>query len=342
MAGPGEEGGGARRGVRVGGGQPRMEGKDRGLESQAENHEHHARGHRAGVGDLAEPSGHVRHVQGAGHHVEQPDPDEEEGRADRAEHEVAERGEQGGASGAEGDQGVGRQRRDLQEDEDVEHVPGDRHAEHPGEAQQPRGVEEPDALAADLARDAEPGVHQRQGARAGHDHQHQGVQRVEPVLDAPRRRPSSKEIGDLRAVRHRVGERRRDREAHPAHRRGESPGEGGIAQQRAQRRREKRYDDLQRGKLRLQGAHRRPASPSPTRCSASVGEAPRGSRRLVMAGGLDARKAHAFGVLRAGRPRSQDAPLPGIRHQGAGSRTTDDSSSFLSKTSWQGATSGRS
>ena len=31
---------------------------------------------------------------------------------------------------------------------------------------------------------------------------------------------------------------------------------------------------------------------------------------------------------RAGRPRSQDTPLPEIRHQGAGSRAADDSSSF--------------
>ena len=79
----------------------------------------------------AQPPGQVRHVQGAGHHVEQPDPDEEEGRADRAEDEVAERGEQRRAPGAEGDQGVGRQRRDLEEDEDVECIPGDRHAQHP-------------------------------------------------------------------------------------------------------------------------------------------------------------------------------------------------------------------
>ena len=230
------------------------------------------------------------------------------------EDEVAERGEQGGASGSEGDQGVSRQRRDLQEDEDVEHVSGDRHAEHPGEAQQPRGVEEPDALAADLARNAEPGVHQRQGARAGHDHQHQGVQRVEPVLDAPRRRPSSEEIGDLRAVRHRAGERRRDREAHPAHRRGESPGEGGIAQQRAQRRREKRHDDLQRGKLRLQGAHRRPASLSPARCSRNRGTVP----VLGSWGPLGARASRPQAgrkpatVKAGGTPASRrDAPLPG-------------------------------
>ena len=46
---------------------------------------------------------------------------------------------------------------------------------------------------------------------------------------------------------------------------------------------------------------------------------PRGSRRLVMAKELDARKAHAFSVLRAGRPRSQvRRPAFGSGHAGRG------------------------
>ena len=43
-----------------------------------------------------------------------------------------------------------------------------------------------------------------------------------------------------------------------------------------------------------------------------------GSRRLVMTGGLDARKAHASGVLRAGRPRSRGTRCAPARLAGPG------------------------
>ena len=252
---PGEERRHARRRVRIGRRQPGVQGKDRGFQSDAEHHEHHPRGHGPSVGHVADPNREIRHVQGTGHHVEQPDADEEERRPDRAEDEIPERGEQRGGAGAEGDQGVGRQRGDLEEDEHVEHVAGDRDAEYAGQAQQPRGVEESDPLAADLARDAEPRMHERHGARAAHDHYDQRVQRIDAVLDAPGRRPASEQVGDLRPVRHRHREGDRDREAHRADRGRETPRDGGTAQHRAHRRRQEWDDDLQGGKLRLQGAH---------------------------------------------------------------------------------------
>ena len=138
-----QEGGHPGRRIGVGVGQPDMEREERELQADAHGDEGEA-GHDR-PRELA-PGGsqarrHVDHVERAGHEVEQADADHVEGRADRAHDEILERRQQRASVGAEGDQHVARERRDLEEDEGIEHVAGHGDAEQPGEAQQVHAVE---------------------------------------------------------------------------------------------------------------------------------------------------------------------------------------------------------
>jgi hypothetical protein len=150
---------------------------------------------------------------------------------------------------SERDQHVGRQRRDLEEDEDVERVAGDRDAQQPGQGQQEHRVEEVLLRGRDLVGDRAPRIRQHDRGDAGHQHEHERRQAVDAVFDPPRRRPAADRIRqrallvDLHPQRDRgIGgepaRRQRDRE------RGVAP-----AQQYRQRRGQQRDDDLQCGQV---------------------------------------------------------------------------------------------
>ena len=84
----------------------------------------------------------VHHVERAGLGIDQADANQQEGGADRAHDEVLVGGSQCPAALAEADQRVGRQRRYLQEHEQVEDVTGLADTEQPVHAQQEGGVEQ--------------------------------------------------------------------------------------------------------------------------------------------------------------------------------------------------------
>ena len=124
------------------------------------------------------------------------DADEDEGGPDRAHDEVAERRRQRPAILAHANQDVSRQRGDLEEHEEVEGIARDRDAEQACEGEEVDAVEEVVLRRGDLGADA--GAGERHGHRgdAGDDNQHEGVDRVDPVLDAPRHRPAAELVGD--------------------------------------------------------------------------------------------------------------------------------------------------
>ena len=152
--------------IGVGVGQPDVEREERELEAYAHGDEGQP-GHdrRANVRPgRPQARRHVGHVERAGHEIEQADADHVEGRADRAHDQVLERRQQRAPVAPQRDQHVGRQRRDLQEDEGVERVAGHRDAEQAGEAQQVHAVEPRLAVLADLEGDGQP--RERHGHRA--------------------------------------------------------------------------------------------------------------------------------------------------------------------------------
>ena len=100
------------------------------------------------------------------------------------------------------DQHVGRQRRDLEEHEEVEGVAGDRDAEQPGQAQREHRVEEVVLLRRDFRLDAGAAVRQHDRRDARDQDQHEGAELVDAVLDAPWRRPVADGVGDRPAVGH--------------------------------------------------------------------------------------------------------------------------------------------
>ena len=132
-----------------------------------------------------------------------PDADDDEGRADRAHDQVLVRGHERSPVAAERDQHVGRERRHLEEHEDVERVARDRDAEQARQAQREHRVEEVVLLAARPPSRCWRGCTAARPPRLPrHQHQHERAEPVDAVLDAPRRRPVADGVGDRAAVGH--------------------------------------------------------------------------------------------------------------------------------------------
>ena len=179
----------------------------------------------------SEARGDVDHVEAAGQQIEQADADDVEGRADRAHDQVLEGGEQRAPVAAERDQHIGRQRRDLEEDEGVEGVAGDRDAEQAGEAQQVHAVEPGLLSVLDLERDGAPRERHDHGADRRDQHQHEAVEDVDPVLDAPGRRPAAEVVGDRAGRQHLPQHGAGDERHQPAHDQRDREGRAGAAQE---------------------------------------------------------------------------------------------------------------
>jgi hypothetical protein len=177
--------------------------------------------------------------------AKQADADQDERCTEGAHDQVLVARGQRAAVAPEADQRVTRQRRDLEEHEQVEGVAGDDDAEQAGETEQHCGIERGMLAASDLACDAGPGVGQHQRADRRDDHQHVGVETIHDVLDPPRRLPATEVVADQAALGHAAEQRQRRVEGEPADRRGKRPGQRAVAQQQADRRREQRHNHLQ-------------------------------------------------------------------------------------------------
>ena len=143
-----------RRRIGIGVGQPDVERKQGELQADADGDEGERREHRSRRLDGGETLGDQAEIERAGHHVEEADADNIEGCADGAEDQVLVGGDERPTIAAERDQGVARQRRDLEKDESVERVAGDRDAEQAGQRQQIHGVEPGDPVGRDFRGDA--------------------------------------------------------------------------------------------------------------------------------------------------------------------------------------------
>ena len=82
----------------------------------------------------------IRHVEGPGLGVQQTDGDQNEGGPDRSEYQIVEGCGQclSGALSAHGDEAVNGQRRDLEQDVDVEGVASDEDAQQAGDGEEPQ------------------------------------------------------------------------------------------------------------------------------------------------------------------------------------------------------------
>ena len=194
--------------------------------------------------------GQIRHVERAGHHVEHADADHVEGGADGAHDQVVEGAGQGALVPPEADQDVGGQGRDLEKDEEVEGIAGNRDAKQAGHAKQIHDVEEVDPLFWHFLLDASLRERHDQGADASDDHQDEGAQLVDQILDAPGRRPAAEMIGDGSLIEHLDQKGDRDGEGDQGHQRGQQPGGETVAKEEADRCRHQRNDDLQNGQMR--------------------------------------------------------------------------------------------
>ena len=173
-----------------------MERKERELE--ADTHGQEGEGHpaRAGSQDTGKTRGEVGHGQRPGQHVQEADPDQYEGGARAPHDEVAERRGQSPSVPPHGHQRVGGERGDLQEHEEVEDVTRDGDPEESRQAEQEGSVEERNPVARQLALHAGAGEYGHHQADSGHDEEYEGVDRVDPILDADGGAPRSHGVAD--------------------------------------------------------------------------------------------------------------------------------------------------
>ena len=246
----GEEGGHRDRREMVGVDEPGVQREHRRLDHQPDGQEAERDEHGALGLALGNALGEIDHVQRAGGGVQEPDADQDEARPDAAEHEVAEARRQSAPIVAEREQHVGRERGDLEEDEDVERVAGDRDAEKSRHAEQPRGVEEVELAGLHPLLDGRPRVEEDHRADRGDEHEHRRVQRVDVVLDAGRRRPAADGVADRAGVEHLPEQPPGDEGGGRVRRERDPPRRPGAAHQHADGGRHQRDDDLQRGQLR--------------------------------------------------------------------------------------------
>jgi hypothetical protein len=175
-----------------------MEGKQRELEADADGDEGESGRdcprilHRG----RSQPRGNVDHVKGAGQKIEQADAENVEGGADRSHDQVLEGSEKRAPVGAEGDQNVSGQRRDLEKHEGIERVTGHCDAEQSGEAEQEHAIEPGLPVFRDL--EVEGAVRERHdhGGDRGDQHQHEAIEDIDAVFDAPRGLPAAVVLGN--------------------------------------------------------------------------------------------------------------------------------------------------
>ena len=206
--------------IGVGVRQPGVERKQREFQADADGNEGQSRhdGARVAGPFRPEPRGDVDHVEAAGQQIEQAHADDVEGRPDRAHDQVLERGEQRAPVAAERDQHIGRERRDLEKNEGVEGVAGYHDPQQAGEAEQVHAVEP--CLLSVLDLECDGASRERHDHRADRrdQHQHEAAEDVDPVLDAPGRRPAAEVIGDRAGRQHLPQHRAGDQRHQPAHR----------------------------------------------------------------------------------------------------------------------------
>ena len=265
--GRGEEGADRGRRVGVGLGQPEMQREQSELDRRADDQEGEGGDHRPVVAGRRQALGDVVHVERAGRAVEQPDADDDEGRPDGTDDQILEGGGERPAVRPEGDQDAGGERGDFQEDEQVERIAGDRDAEQPGHAEQEGAVEQIGLLADHLDQQAARGEGKHHRADPADDQQHEGVQRIDPVLDAERRGPAAELVADDALRQHLVQQQARHREGRPGGRQGEEEGEVAPPHQDAGGRRQQREHDLEGGQV---GRHIAGPSWSPISSSSMV------------------------------------------------------------------------
>ena len=202
--------------------------------------------------------GQVRDVEGAGLGVEEADPDQDQRSPDGADDEILIGGRQRSPALPLRDEHVARERGDFEKDVDIEGIAGRGDAEQPGQREQEDGVEEVAPLGPDLPLHARPriGHHQRGGARE--DQEDEGVDAIQPVLDADGGRPAAEAVGDRAAAHHLFEQQGRDGQQPPADDGGEGPGVAPAPQQHADRRRDKRHRHLEHRQMSRD--HRRSCS----------------------------------------------------------------------------------
>jgi hypothetical protein len=186
----GHEGRHRGRAVRVGVGQPAVEGEDGRLDREA--HDDQGDGDRKDGPpvrrEARDSTREVGHVQRPGEGVEVPDPEQVERGGDRPHEEVAERGEDAPPVAAR-EEGVPGERRDLEEDVEVEDVAGDDHPQQARGEEEEEGVE--DALLTRGAARVARRVDRAQERHPRDEDGHRRAERVDDVLDPPWGRPAT-------------------------------------------------------------------------------------------------------------------------------------------------------
>ena len=210
-----------------------MEWKEGELEGEPHGEEGERRLDRVGAGHGGQPRRQIGHVEGAGHHVHEADPDDVERGSEGAHDQIAIGGGERAPAGTQGDQHIRRQRGDLEEDEQVEDVAGDGDAEQPREAQQVHGVKQIDAVPFHLVLDARAGERHDDRADGGDDDDDEGAHPVDPVLDSPRRGPAPERIGHCPGLEHADQKEDRHRERRPASGERQRPRQPWVAEDQA-------------------------------------------------------------------------------------------------------------
>ena len=200
----GDEAGDRGRGVRVGVRQPAVQREQRRLDRQPDDDQHHRHAISPCIHDVRQPHGHVGHVEGAGQGVQVAGSQQVKRRGDGADNEITERCHRA-ANTARSQQGVGGQRRDFQEYVQVEQVARQHDAQQAGDEEQVKAVEHAAARRAALV--LRTGIHRDAHGDQGDQGRHAAGQRIEDVLDAPRRCPAAQFVAQ-RAVCQHVRQRR--------------------------------------------------------------------------------------------------------------------------------------
>ena len=227
-----------------------MEREQGELDRRADDQEGEGGDHGAVVAGLRQALGDVVHVERAGRAVDQPDADDDEGRPDGADDEVLEGRRKRPAVRAEADQDAGGERGNLEEDEQVERIAGDRDAQQPGHAEQESAVEQVGLLAHHLDQQAARGEGKDDRADPADDQEHEGIERVDPVLDPERRGPAAELVADDARGHDLVEQQAGDDEGGPGRRQREAEGEVAAAHQDAGGCRQQRDHDLEGGEVR--------------------------------------------------------------------------------------------
>ena len=238
--------------VGVGVGQPQVQREQRDLQRDADGDEGQRCQRRPRIAHRRQPHRQVRKIQCAGLQIQQADADHVQGGADGAHQQVLVGRHQRPAVATHRDQHVGRQRRDLEEHEQIEGVAGQQDAEQARQAQHHHRVEEIMLLRTDFRTDATAAVGHHEHADQRHDEGNEGVGGVDPVFDTERRRPIADGVRDHAFRDGACEQRQRDRQRRDARQRRHQPARERASQQYDNRRRKQRHHHQQDGKMLAQ------------------------------------------------------------------------------------------